>query len=58
MYKTLLEQYEEAIGIDSKQTRRRKCLSRRIQQYNTFKEIFGDKRAKELIREAISQNKL
>lgn len=58
MYKTLLEQYESVFGIESKQTRRRKCLSRRIQQYNTYKEIFGEKRAKELIREAISQNKL
>ena len=58
MYKTLLEQYEGAFGIESKQKVRRKCISRRIKLYKTYKGIFGERRAQELIRDSISQNKL
>lgn len=58
MYDPLVEQYEKAFGLESKQKVRRKRFFRRMRQYKTYTKIFGEKRAQKLIINAISENKL
>lgn len=54
----LVEQFEEAFGIESEGKRRRKRFLLRMQRYRSYLKAFGKKEARKLILEEINLERI